>query len=208
MSKVLFEQIKERKGIIEVYALPGTDNMGVFVFDKEITDGPSFLGCAESSKPIFTTENGVDVFEGDDFFIVNTSTFEFDEWIEDEESGHSFTAAKSSCKPGLNEKIFSTREAAEKWIEENRPVGLVRGEIYADYDPGDVRIIRVKKNKPGTTIEIYSQFCISSDLGFFGGSDFYNFGKIKPATTEQKKKLIKAEVENDIIWDDKNKCYL
>jgi hypothetical protein len=59
--------------------------------------------------PLFTTEDGVDVFEDNEFTIVQKHTFD--------------TIHKAKYIPGYPDEwmYFSTKEAAEKYISENKP---------------------------------------------------------------------------------------
>ena len=80
-------------------------------------------------QPLFTTEDGIDIFEGDTIYWVNINTFEkvnYNKYNDDlgEISIKSLLSKKYECKA----IGFSTNEKAEEYILLNKPV-LSYGEI-------------------------------------------------------------------------------
>ena len=63
----------------------------------------------EVLEPLFTTEDGVEILEGEEFYFVDSF------W----EIGKG--KATVGCKKITLMKEFSTKEAAEKYIDENKP---------------------------------------------------------------------------------------
>ena len=66
----------------------------------------------KAKKPLFTTEDGVDIFEGDKYFICTAS---LSNCINNEGIVGKF------FKPNPNYKYFSTKEKAEEYILYNKP---------------------------------------------------------------------------------------
>lgn len=64
-------------------------------------------------QPLFTTEDGVDIFEGDIYFLV-TEKYNY---------GIAYTRNNSNYSKTLqnNNKRFSTKEAAEEYVLLNKP---------------------------------------------------------------------------------------
>lgn len=74
-------------------------------------------------KKLFTTEDGKDIFKGDDWWVVHTHT----DWSIDaveSSNGHEHN-------PNYKGKRFSTKEAAEKYIADNKP----QKEVFNDDIP-------------------------------------------------------------------------
>lgn len=63
-------------------------------------------------EPIFTTEDGYDVFENDPYWVVFHKTYN----LQREKSAHIGSGARTDAT------FFRERENAEKWLEENKPV--------------------------------------------------------------------------------------
>lgn len=103
MNTQLINQIKALQGVKEVTMV---NDMAVVVF------GPR--------KLVFTTEDGVDIFSGDRYWIVNKIT-------------HSITTI-SANEMMLSADVFrfSTQESAQKWIEEQKKPKP----IYTDPEDG------------------------------------------------------------------------
>ena len=102
MNTQLINQIKALKGVKEVTLV---NDMVVF----------------EPRKPVFTTEDGVYVFEGDIYWIVDKNT-------------HRINTIKAIAEMVLSENIirFSTSESAQKWIDEQKKPNP----IYTDPEDG------------------------------------------------------------------------
>jgi hypothetical protein len=92
--------------------------LDVYNYDTEISRPFSiFYRCKESDFekmyekiPLFTTEDNVEIFEGDIFWFVDTM------W------NIGMGKATSAHKHISEYKTFSTKEAAEKYVDENKPV--------------------------------------------------------------------------------------
>ena len=108
----------------------------------------------------------------------------------------------------LEEKI---KGSAEKWVAEhkNKEVELIKGEIYFCHDFTCSRIVRMD-----TIIDEVKYNSISniSGGGLFRVDEVLNnnnFRKtIRPATEEEKQKLIKAEKEHGRFWSQEKGDYL
>jgi hypothetical protein len=72
------------------------------------------------NKPLFRTEDSVDIYEGDSFYFV-TKSFLIER----------ITATKLK----QSDKTFSTREAAEEYILENKPCLSINDVMSVDYNP-------------------------------------------------------------------------
>jgi hypothetical protein len=102
------------------------DNFGVFFTNKEIgqlsikfnrkEDGTNWniqwlTNTKLVKKPLFTTEDGVEIFEGDSYRVINKNTF----------FTHPCTCDKYSSIEEKNFIKFSTKKAAEAYILMNKP---------------------------------------------------------------------------------------
>ena len=67
------------------------------------------FGC---KQPIFITEDGVDIFEGDNYYFVNTN-LDF--------KAYAGTIMKGMTATNPDTKKFSTKKAAENYIKMNKP---------------------------------------------------------------------------------------
>ena len=93
----------------------------VFFDPSEITNNPEFWEKVEEKQPLFITEDGKGAFEGDKMFYVD---------IDETAYPYSWTPTQTTINKkqtfrGRKDRdlyLFSTREAAEKWIEENKPI--------------------------------------------------------------------------------------
>lgn len=72
------------------------------------------LSCAIKSKPLFTTQDGVDIYEGDRYYWVNRKRKYLDVL--------SCEASSKYFYNDINFLHFSTKEAAKKWIYYNKPM--------------------------------------------------------------------------------------
>jgi len=79
------------------------------ILQTEITWQCNLESAIKVKKPLFTTEDGVDIFEGDTFSIVYSDF-----------STHYNVTFKNLIKPFC--KVFSTKEKAEEYILLNKPV--------------------------------------------------------------------------------------
>jgi len=64
----------------------------------------------EIKEPLFTTEDGVDIYEGDWYWYVYPK-------LKDRAAGNT---AKKGFKPSSEYKYFSNRELAEKYLDKNK----------------------------------------------------------------------------------------
>jgi len=99
-----------------------------------ITDNGSFLFNVVKSyfqpefwelikKPLFTTEDGVEVFHGDRLWLVNKN--------------YEYYSFYSDCQ-NVGKMIFSTKEAAKDWIELNKPKYSMQDILNTRMSSGDV----------------------------------------------------------------------
>ena len=98
-TKVIIEKFKFENERLHVYFSNGNANHLNEIFHIK--------------KPLFTTEDGVDIFEGDEFVI--TSNFKLEMY-----RGIPFIADKATTVLN-NRKYFSTKKAAEEYILYNKP---------------------------------------------------------------------------------------
>lgn len=83
---------------------------------------PEFWEKIEEKQPLFITEDGKEIFEDSDVWWVRT-TFEDKTFCDDKPFEYGlFNRDWNTRSKSLRYKWFSTKEAAEKWIEENKPV--------------------------------------------------------------------------------------
>lgn len=95
--------------ITEIKLTDYQDNVQVYY------DGMDYLNdISHSKKPVFTTEDGVDIFEGDEVFHVYNN-INMDRKID------SSIASETTKQLFLNRLFFSTREDAEEYILMNEP---------------------------------------------------------------------------------------
>lgn len=89
-------------------------------FEVMACDRIGLSWLVKSKQPLFTTEDGVDVFEGDDFYgVYNMKLAKHDDYT-DERRSYIFTCSFSAPDSKVH-KWFSTKEAAKKYISENKP---------------------------------------------------------------------------------------
>jgi len=78
---------------------------------------------------------------------------------------------------------------------------LVDGEIYANItETLGLRITRVKGNSGNKVLRLYSEYIVRSG-DFLSQVDGYCFDFIRPATLEEKQKLVRAEVEHGFFFN-------
>lgn len=73
-------------------------------------EGFSLKNLKKAKQPIFQTEDGVDIFEGNTYYKVVNETFQL------------LTMENTSKGESLRSKIFSTKEKAEEYILYNKPL--------------------------------------------------------------------------------------
>jgi hypothetical protein len=99
-----------REHVIESFTLSSNDEIMI----NNYVNGLNFYKHAK--KPLFTTEDGKEVFEGDDYWYVRVEPVsESKTWV----SRHCLHAMHS-CGKNKSLKTFSTREAADEWIILNK----------------------------------------------------------------------------------------
>lgn len=113
-------------------------NKGALAFSKkELAEGYVFF----NKKPLFTTEDGVDIYEGDDYYRVNTN------W-----NLATLTMGERFSNSYAGAKFFSTKEAAEEYIDRNKPVFskndiLIIAEELVGVDQEVINIINTYRKK-------------------------------------------------------------
>ena len=158
---------------------------------------------AEIIKPLFKTEDGVDIYEGDIFYVVRKNEFAFLEWdknISDRPlSTRQFCASKKTLKED-NELFFSSEAAARAWIDTHQPLELVEGEIYTVNDAclELTWIFRFKKLRASEEGTAHYWSMVGENM--FELNDWITYDDPNrtccPSSLEEKKKLITAEVNN------------
>lgn len=88
------------------------------LFDRDgIESSIEALEKAHERKPLFTSEDGVKIFEGDEYwFIYLHDGMPVKAW-----TPYSTKTSSSNIEKKCGSFQFSTREAAEKWIHDNKP---------------------------------------------------------------------------------------
>lgn len=110
----------------EVFMIGSKTTKGI-ITSFEVSDGILSVNVGEQNtllrtidllKPLFTTEDGVKIFEGDLFFGVPIADISYPKWgIILFDNG-----ATKYCKPNVDEiKTFSTHFAAEEYVLNNKP---------------------------------------------------------------------------------------
>ena len=97
----------------------------VFFDPSEITNNPEFWEKVEEKQPLFITEDGKEIFKGDKFYFIASLSWGIGELIANDNVIGQYAIAR-----------FSTREAAEKWVDENKPVYSKADINKALLDPG------------------------------------------------------------------------
>lgn len=93
------------------------------VYNHDLKDSiyPDFNNVQKLKQPLFTTEDGVDIFEGDIYYKVINDTFQL------------FIMENASKGESLRSKVFSTKEKAEEYILMNKPC-LSLNDIFKDVE--------------------------------------------------------------------------
>jgi len=106
---------KTTEGIISEFKI---DSFNSLLFQVPILNiGHSWMCIADAKKaktPLFTTEDGVDIFEGDLYWYVHSLTFELRKMFNSNYNSDNLYSNKLL-------KFFSTKEAAEEYILMNKP---------------------------------------------------------------------------------------
>ena len=97
------------------------DDSGVSEFSKRsipwLECGKDYGTCLDWAvhykEPILITEDGVEIFEGDNYWCVNTAEHLWSFWQQ---------TARSRTQLNRGVKAFSTKELGERYIEENKPI--------------------------------------------------------------------------------------
>jgi len=114
---------------------------GIFIIDDNKIKDSNFsiahsqFGWAEivsDRKPLLTSEDGVDLYEGDKLFEVNKRNGNSNWYLVDADNGLGYWTVKANAgnwnlgeKEGFVSKAFSSEESALKWIEEQKPKEIV-----------------------------------------------------------------------------------
>lgn len=118
MGSAIIYKIRSIKEINNVLWIT-TENLG------RLFAGDTQLSCIESYKPVlFTTEDGVDIFKWGTYLYwiirkVDTWSPLYLRWVTVTQSNYT-SCLKDKVNPEY--KVFSTKEAADEFIEKNKPV--------------------------------------------------------------------------------------
>ena len=99
------------------------NNLNVLICTSKTGEGFNIENLEHIKKPLFTTEDGVDIFEGDEVFelINNTKIFRI-------------TFLKCTSMTGKNSrKYFSTKEKAREYILMNKPCLSINDFLSVSY---------------------------------------------------------------------------
>ena len=190
-----------------------------------IYDGGKWANLiSEKPKPLFVTEDGVDVFEGNEYWIAGQTQ----DYIWE---------IRTCCACGLHNPenhFFSTKEAAQAYIQKQqqpkatdqaktlwqsqcvddfflsfakpkslKPEELVDGEIYVDTEGlCKMRVIRFRSDAKQWGINLYSQFHLL--IGFCINTNKYSPVFLRPATLLEKQQLITEEMKHNYFHELKN----
>lgn len=89
-------------------------------------------------KPLFTTEDGIDIYEGDKYWVLNTKV---NDWVFEEKAGRdniSYFYKDKSYAEKTKIYYFSTKELAEEYIIMNKPCLSIKeitpivGKVYEE----------------------------------------------------------------------------
>lgn len=94
---------------------------------------PYLNQISKPKQPLFTTEDGVDIFEGDDYYSIHTTQFNFP-------NGYGKPTIKGTAIKGYW-ITFSTKEAAEEYVLMNKPKYSLN-DIMNAYDRANCSFIR------------------------------------------------------------------
>ena len=100
-------------GIIESFEITPCNNL--CVNGKEVSDDIEYVKHVK--KLLFTTEDGVDIFEGDDWYCIDIQDYNYGIYI----GGPKNTTNRGLSLSDKNIKRFSTKEAAKEYILMNKP---------------------------------------------------------------------------------------
>ena len=153
----------------------------------------------KEEKPLFITEDGVEIFENEGYWIVSKDHEEFISY---------FNTVPSVKFIKKDTKRFSTKQAAEEWIAAQKPKSLkpedlVDGEIYVLAVKNDTRIFRFDRLNNSDLIVVHSQL-LDDGIFYNDGTWTYDNGFISIATLSQKQILIKKEIKNGYFHELKN----
>lgn len=99
-----------------------TDELG-FIYVNNVAFEPTFYPDVfkEIKEPLFVTEDGVNIYINDPFYAVIKSNLKLDYHDQKEETGDKYRFI-ASAQTQINDFYiyFSTKEAAEKYIDENK----------------------------------------------------------------------------------------
>lgn len=104
---------KTNYGVIEGFVY--NDNIILVEYSEKVVD----INLVElAQQPLFTTEDGKKIFERDEYFWVNTiiNNHEYGIW---KVNGPCTTYGSGKFSEGV--KTFSTQQAAEQYISDNKP---------------------------------------------------------------------------------------
>jgi hypothetical protein len=101
-----------KNSLIESFNFNNKGDILVWVHNNkpEFKVGLELSKITKSKQPLFTTEDGVEIFEGDEYCTVTEQFSIFD-----------FKAGKKHIQSYPNSKLFSTRKKAEEYVLMNKP---------------------------------------------------------------------------------------
>jgi hypothetical protein len=100
--------------------------------------GGSFMSHSTKAEKLFTTEDGVDIYEGETYYYVNTNTFRID-------NTKAFTKPENVTNDYYkNHKEFSTKEAAEEYVLMNKPC-LSLADVATIYPTAGMKVSNYKQ---------------------------------------------------------------
>lgn len=98
------------------FVIPKTSNSIWFEFEQGEDFVKDLNNFNKHKKPLFTTEDGVDIYEGDKYWYADVKESSYPKPID-------YEATKGGKYPNnYTSKTFSTKEAAEEWILNNKPL--------------------------------------------------------------------------------------
>lgn len=180
---------KTNNGTISKFEL---DSNGIRVFFEEKPKNyhVSLNSLLKVQQKLFTTEDGVDIFEGDKIYSVNRTNFQHYD--------NNRTVTHNFCRSSVY-KYFSTKEAAQKYINENKPLLITEDgkEIFKGQELHCVKNNEVKF--------IFDINFIEEDVKYFStkklANDYLENIKLKLLlTTEDGKKLYSNDDMKTLVY--------
>lgn len=91
---------------------------------SEVQNNPEFWEEIKEKEPLFVTEDGVEIFEGDRYYHVSHLYTGWSDPLSPKGLINMKIDTYIAAKNGISyiAPSFSTKEAAEKWIDNNKPI--------------------------------------------------------------------------------------